>query len=181
MVVNRENKFIFVHVFRTGGSSIEQALGGSNTQKKHASLESIPDWQDYFSFGIVRNPWDRLVSSFMYMKTRKRSLKTFNEYVQQFTVGNLRTSKQYAQYNVVKNCSYIGRFEHLQEDFNTACDLIGIPNKILPQVWKTKHRLYKTYFTKEHINIVENAFCGDIEMFGFDFDGTATKHIGKLK
>ena len=82
---------------------------------------------------------------------------------------------------MLKNCSYVGRFEYLQDDLNEICDLIGHPRVILPHVWKTNHECYLDYYTPEMIDIVRKASSGDVEMFGFDFGTTATKNVGKLK
>ena len=180
MIVNSQNKFIFVHVFRTGGSSIEKTLGG-NTRgfNTHTKLEEVPNWRQYFSFGFVRNPWDRMVSGYMYLTTRNQFKGSWDQYVGQFTKGRLRTAKQFAQHDMLKNCSFVGRFEHLQEDFDTICELAGITQRKLPHVWKTKHKPYIDYYTDEQKKIVEDAYSGDIGVYGFTFDSTATKNIGK--
>lgn len=182
MVINKNKKFVFIHVYRTGGSSIERAFGG-NTRgyQTHTKLEEIPGRKDYFSFAFVRNPWDRTVSSYNYLTTRKQFSGTWEDYVRRFSVKPLNTTKKYAQYNMVENCSYIGRFEHLQEDFNEICGLIGIEPIKLPHVWKTEHKHYSELYTDELRDIIAEAQSGDTETFGFDFNSTATKNVGKLK
>ena len=94
MPVSHELRCLFVHVPRTGGTSIEKALGmggdlevededrlfgrirseqnrargfGSDilqhlTLREMRSLASGARSRDYFSFAVVRNPWDRAVS-----------------------------------------------------------------------------------------------------------------------
>ena len=94
MPVSHELRCLFVHVPRTGGTSIEAALGmagdvdvededrlfgrirsekyrqlgfGSDffqhlTLREIRSLESATRSRDYFSFAVVRNPWERAVS-----------------------------------------------------------------------------------------------------------------------
>ena len=182
MIIDEENNFIFVHVYRTGGSSMDAAFGGCTAGvATHAELNSIPDWKNYFSFGFVRNPWDRTVSSYMYQIIREQFEGTFEEYVRQFAVGELRTSKQFAQYNMVKDCSYIGRFEHLRNDFNEACKLSGIENVYLPHAWKTDHEHYSEYYNDELKQIVKDSQSGDIDHFGFSFNSTATKNIGLIR
>lgn len=181
MVINEKHKFIFIHVYRTGGTSIDWAFGRRDRHDTHQKLETIPNWEKYFSFAFVRNPWDRTVSSHKYQTKTRQFSGTFEEYVRRFSVEPLNTTKKYAQYNMVENCSYIGRFEHLQEDFNEICGLIGIEPIKLPHVWKTEHKHYSELYTDELRDIIAEAQSGDTETFGFDFNSTATKNVGKLK
>lgn len=64
-----EMKLIFVHIQKTGGNSVSDALAQSVVHPtKHftaAELRSVAGedvWKSYFKFAFVRNPWDRLVS-----------------------------------------------------------------------------------------------------------------------
>ena len=70
-------KSIFVHVAKTGGSSVEAALtpwldkpfaGGHTSALEFAFIEPEA-WHQYFTFGFVRNPWDRLLSAYKYLMT----------------------------------------------------------------------------------------------------------------
>jgi hypothetical protein len=68
MLVSHTQKFLFVHIQKTGGSTIKTLLadrigdleqvGASHSPLREAS--GIGD--DYFRFAFVRNPWARLVS-----------------------------------------------------------------------------------------------------------------------
>ena len=181
MVINEKNKFISIHVFRTGGSSIDRALGRMDRHDTHQKLETIPNWENYFSFGFVRNPWDRTVSAYMF-ETRMRQFKgTFAEYVNRFTTGRLKTAKKFAQHDMVRNCSYVGRFEHLQTDFNEICDIVGIKRIKVPHIWKINHDHYSKWYTDELKQIMFDASSGDIDQYGFIFDSTATTNVGRIK
>ena len=74
-MVSHEARVVFVHVQKTGGSTIDAYLraalpdgGGVNADGggRHARLRRIlnnnPDLTHYWIFGFVRNPWARLLS-----------------------------------------------------------------------------------------------------------------------
>lgn len=71
MLISHSRKFIFVHIQKTGGTTVEQILQAQipDTQylgHRHnfirSEIETVIECEDYFKFAFVRNPWDRLVS-----------------------------------------------------------------------------------------------------------------------
>src|ERR1700722_11866986 len=72
-MIDRERGLLFLHIARTGGTSVETALVGKDwwlidpmtkhlaaSQARRIHGEKI--WRTFKKFSIVRNPWDRLVS-----------------------------------------------------------------------------------------------------------------------
>ena len=59
---------LFIHIPKTAGTSICKAFGVFT--RGHASIKKFPAniRHHYFKFCFVRNPYDRLVSSYFYLK-----------------------------------------------------------------------------------------------------------------
>jgi len=71
-------RFIFVHIQKTGGESIRAALGLPRYEpRKHRSARELrelytpEEWASALKFAIVRNPWDRLVSWWSFINSRR--------------------------------------------------------------------------------------------------------------
>lgn len=179
MVINKQHKFVFIQVYKTGGESISSALGGiTRPYGKHDRFDQLPDWcKSYFSFGFVRNPWDRAISSYSYLSKRgdKKATGSFEQYLNEVDPFTLK------QHNVVRGCMYIGRFERLQEDFDIICTKINIPQRHLQHRNASHHKPYQQVYTKTSKDIISEKCAEDIEHFGFSFGSTATKNIGMVQ
>lgn len=174
MIISEEPKFIFVHIPRTGGMSIKEALGRSGNMSSHAFLRDAPNWEDYFSFCFVRNPWSRLYSQYQYAVGKRRIFRgSFPAYVSAAPPSR-------DQFWMTEGCSFVGRFEHLQEDLDRVCAHLGIPSVVLPHYHKSVDRSdYCGMYTDEMKSRVREEISRiDIENFGFSFEGPATKNIG---
>lgn len=66
---------------------------------------------------------------------------------------------------------FVGRFEHMSEDFQTALDQIGVEAH-LPHRNKTSHRAYQSYYTDETAQLVEELYQIDVDTFDYQFDGS---------
>ena len=79
-MINHEHKCIFIHINKCGGCSVDQFFTGS-FQGHLKALEykkSYPnDFNNYFKFTFVRNPWDRVVSAYHHFSSET----SFKEYV----------------------------------------------------------------------------------------------------
>lgn len=182
--------FVFVHINKTGGSSVERAL---RLPFRHDTALEIRRqigerrWAKRFSFTIVRNPWDKVVSHYHYrVQTDQTGLKAepigFEEWVKR-AYGDRDpryhdTPKMFMpQSEWVSDeegriiVDFIGRFENLAADFRTICERIGRRAE-LPHLKKSRQgRDYRGAYSDETAEIVGRYFAKDLENFGYGFEG----------
>ena len=154
---------------------------------KHISPDKIADlaWPidttDYYRFAFVRNPWDRLVSLYHYHRGNpdnphhpKAAKLNFDEWVRSGGTGSFKKQMSQFFYDDAGNLlvDYIGRYESINEDFSNICEKIGI-NVELPVRNRSKRKAdYRTYYNEETVDLVRQLCAKDIEMFGYNFDGS---------
>ncbi len=181
------DRFVFIHINKTGGSSIERAL---NLPLEHrTALQKIEElgrkeWDSRFTFAFVRNPWDKVVSHYHYrVRTNQTKLGEnpigFKEWVQ-LTYGEQdpvfydNPVMFMPQANWVVDeigqvaVNFVGRFENLSRDFEYACQRLGRTVE-LPHVKASRHKPFTEYFDESTRQIVATWFAEDIENFGYEF------------
>ena len=183
------DRFIFVHVPKTGGQSMTRALPGNPTAPTHTPLFKIPGRKGKPSFGFVRNPWDRMVSLYFFMCQKsmtpryiqyQRDLnekgfkwwlmedRYFMEREEGWSDG-LNPMQRRPQMFWLNGCDHIGRFETMREDFNRITRELDIKHTGLPHINQSKHAEYQKYYDDETQAFVAEHFAPDIERFGYTF------------
>ena len=182
------DSYIFVHINKTAGSSIEKAL---NIPLEHKTAqEKIREigrerWDKKWTFTFVRNPWDRVVSHYHHrVKTNQTGLGDkhidFIEWVKRAygsrDVTYYDKPKMFMpQTNWITDkegkvvVDDIMRFENLENDFHKMLKKLG-KSGTLPHVRKSDRGNFRQYYDPETIEIVRNWFERDIEMFGYQFE-----------
>ena len=185
-IINHQKKFIFIHIPKTAGSSIIDALfpkfrGKWGSYKGHflPNEYELDIWKNYFSFCVIRNPWDRMVSLYHYWcdgkdVSNQRGI-SFKEFCLSFP-----TSISHSYYHKRRQVEFIDRdgirvdailkFENLEEDFQSICNHLNL-NVSLPHLIKSKFRKpdYSAYYDNETRAWVADYFAEDIELGGYKF------------
>ncbi len=195
MVISGKLNCVFVHVQKTGGSSIETALraadpGASRIEKggRHRTAREVRDgmpaaaWERSFRFAFVRNPWDRLVSWYAmcvqatapnaFARYVIDNVKSFDQFVEEPTGMLERTTRPQCDYlddaDGTRLVEFVGRYEALAQDFATVAARLGIA-AALPHDNPSRHHPYRDYFNDRTRRLVEQRFAADIEAFGYRF------------
>jgi hypothetical protein len=186
-MINHKHKFIFIHINKCGGTTIDTLFNGEFAgHKKAFHYEELypKEFNNYFKFTFVRNPWDRVVSFYHYQVKRKWDFYPFNKTIpfKKFVKEWLRQMPGQTTLNT-NSCydwisdknddllvDFIGKLENFQQDFNAICDTIGIERQKLPHENKSKHKHYTEYYNEETKEIVAKKYAKDIEYFGYKFE-----------
>lgn len=195
-MISHTKKFIFVHINKTGGTSVGKNINKycSFSPHKHEMMfRKMPNnfvnksnsnlynrcrfpIEYYFKFTFVRNPWDRIVSNYSYAKEKwNPSCTDFKDYLTNYLPKYKRKMIHLNQYDWISDfknnirVDFIGRFEKLQEDFDKVCEIIKIPQQQLPYINKSNRKHYTEYYDEETKQIVAKKYAKDIEYFGYTF------------
>lgn len=179
-ILVKEPAGVFLHIPKTAGRSIRSWLQNNckgfepkhkvmhmdyNWNKKYIQKAYDIDINNIFSFTVVRNPWDRIVSAY-YDYLSKNEGCTFHVFVTE-KLGSTTFKKQMCDY--AGSATHILKFENLNEDFRIVQDYFR-SNESLNHVGKTKHKHYSEYYTDELVELVRQRYILDIERFEYEFE-----------
>ncbi|MEE8526996.1 MAG: sulfotransferase family 2 domain-containing protein [Gammaproteobacteria bacterium] len=208
-MISHRYKCIFVHIPKTGGYSITDVIWPSVTDRTEENLwmgftnphgnkhqtgglqhllgtmirqeVGTEIFDSHWKFTIVRNPWDKAVSQYLYMRNR-HDLRDFIGMKNDESLAgylDLIKKKAHVQWEpqhkfVLDNngdnlLDYIGRFEQLEQDASTILATIGCAAKKLPHLNKSNRKHYRDYFDDETREIVREFYAQDIELLEYEF------------
>jgi chondroitin 4-sulfotransferase 11 len=182
---HRDSRLIFIHIPKTAGASITYMLRktlGKNNTPQNAGPHSLSthvykllgkkEWNNCWSFGVIRNPWDRIVSHYKYHVSMNRAGgKRFGQWLFSLPERGLLKRPQYNylfDFDDTQLVDDIFRFERLHELVSTL-ELRLDRSVRLPHCHKSKRRPYREMYNGKTRRFVERVFESDIETFGYRF------------
>ena len=182
-MIDFERKVVFVHVPRTGGTSIEAAFGlieqsrkihhFTATENEKLLKKKGENPEDYYWFSFVRNPWDRVISAY-FQKTNRHIGQMYGHSLEHFLSqwngisGKSEHSRTQLGYldNDLVNVFY---FEHRTKVLTYLGQKFDMDFLSFHKRGSKRKTGYHQYFTKETRNIVAEMFREDIEYFGYTY------------
>lgn len=199
MVISESAATYFIHVPKCAGTSVKSVLracgfalvtldtqlddvrsgfyklGTAARMRRHIDAER---WQRSFKFAVCRNPYDRLVSGWHFVRAKANVTVPFDYFVR-----HLRTYRgyyidwhcvmpqvQHLLIDGVPAVDHVCRFEQLDADFEVVRQRLGRPGLRLPHLNGTAHEPYQAHFTRELQELAFEHFAADFEYFGYDYD-----------
>ena len=137
-----------------------------------AKLVGKPIWDTYFKFTIERNPFDKVVSFYYYLKGNKK----YNNIKEFIFDGGVRQLLSYDIYAIDKlpALDKIYRYEnleHFETDLTKRLNL-SEPFKLVDYKAKSGIRLVKDYkeiLDEESIAMIKIAFAREMQLLGYEY------------
>jgi hypothetical protein len=183
-MISIEHKCIFIHQRKCAGCSIMLSFGyGPGDPRRVFMNEGIlsPDFEsrphDFTIFSVVRNPWDRFVSAWLYCEgTRSRPLRDVLQSLPQLDhdyIHVTRLQRDILHYpDGYPVAHHLLRFENLQGDWDALSDVIGKPRTVLQHANRspTERRHYREYFEDPiDRDLFLRHFARDVDTYGYEF------------
>jgi hypothetical protein len=189
-----KRKIIFIHMPKTAGISLVKSIFGDVTLEGHRSVSFYKQvfgsrYSDFFTFTIVRNPWDRLYSSYKFLQkgginihdknafeTHLSIYKDFEDFVlnglNEKIIWEIMHFIPQHEFICDKNgkiiVDYVGKFENLNKVVDKINDILKSEFK-LEHHNKTNKKDYKDIYTTEMIVKVNQIYQKDIDIFEYNF------------
>jgi hypothetical protein len=206
MIISGQHRFIFAAIPKTGTHAVRQALRehmgpqdmeqvGLFVNRKlpipdlakvghgHLSLQQVrpyfrpEDFDGFFKFAFVRNPFDRFISYCAFMTREGGQFKQNPHGVMRHFIDNPQWQHVLfqPQHTFVTGADgqvltdYLGRVEEMQDSYDEAAKRIGIPSRPLERVNASSRRDYRDYYDRALIDGVAKLYALDLEYFGYEF------------
>lgn len=206
MPVSLKYQTILIHVPKTAGTSIEKVLGIygrreclhgviNNICMQHLTAEEMivlmgnELYQKFFSIAFVRNPWDRCVSEYAFLKKVGDAFVsglTFTQFIQKLPVKqgaipehiyqHLRPQSDYLiDREGNRLVDYVGAFEDLDKCWHKITQDIqnhsgAHLSRQLPKTQDSKHDHYSRYFNSQTRDWVARVYENDIKIHHYQFE-----------
>lgn len=206
MIISAQHRFIFAAIPKTGTHAVRQALRehmgpqdleqvGLFVNRKlpipdlarighgHLSLQQVrpyfrpEDFEGFFKFAFVRNPFDRFISYCAFMTREGGQFEQNPNDVMRHFIDNppWQHILFQPQHVLVTDTDgklltdYLGRVEEMQQSYDEVARRIGIPSRPLDRVNASSRKDYRDYYDQPLIDGVAKLYARDLELFGYEF------------
>ena len=194
---NHQLNTIFIHIPKNAGISVEKTIFTETVGHFPLYLYQFFNRKKYnsaFKFCFTRNPYDRLVSAFHFLKQggmnqkdaewskqHLQDIDNFSEFMNK--LANLKNFRNIVlqqvhfvpqHYFIVDlngkiGCDFIGQFENFNNDFSLICRKQKIQRNPEQHNNSGRKKEYKEYYSEKDIETAQSMYKKDLELFNYKF------------
>jgi len=189
-----KKKVIFLHVPKTGGTSIEDILDirllhdwnpATVPSPQHLTCSMLRErigsekYDSYYKFVFVRNPWSRILSSYFWRQTlpKKRPVLPFIKFVENVerVVGDrsfydLEFGDHFIpQLEYTMDVNDIFRFEKFEPGVREVASKLGVAVGKIPPKKARHYDNYIDFYNDYTRRIIARTYRDEIAEFGYEF------------
>ncbi len=184
---SRTRPFYFVDINRTASSSIRAALEDGSEMHLHAAeaRRRVEDWDDRFTFSVVRNPFSKVVSQFKHRRSFHGLTWTAEDFEQwvltRYAEGERNTGPDRPYFErlwwpqlrwLVGNdrrllVDHVFRFEALGHAWDEIQDALGIDRELPHRNEVTDDTPWQEFYTPVATEVVRAYFRRDFAAFRY--------------
>jgi hypothetical protein len=141
---------------------------------------SESEYNSYFKFSFVRNPWARVHSWYKNVLRDKNHLENygvspeimFHQFLEQYIGHGALKPQTYWLKNFRGDIKldFIGKFENLDIDFDVVKEALGLHELDLPRKLEGGGSNYLTAYDHQTKQLVSDFYSEEIDLFGYKFD-----------
>ncbi|MFP6657978.1 MAG: sulfotransferase family 2 domain-containing protein [Pirellulales bacterium] len=189
---------IFIHVPKCAGVAVSESLfgglaGGHRSIGHYQMIFRKKEFDGYFKFAFIRNPWDRLVSAFHFLKQggfnetdrlwAQQHLSRYNDF-DSFVRNWVTPENIWSWVHFIPqthficidgkpSLDFIGRYEKLESDFRFIQSQLGIRCRLTSlNRRQSVPNDFKSYYSDETREIVARIYSSDITTLGYCFENS---------
>jgi len=204
--ISLEQRFFFNRVPKSANTSVIVSLAKIGGKASHSGseaklafirpseigFEQLAELEDFFKFTFVRNPYTRILSSYLdkittgikarYIRDNRENgiLPSFSQFCQYLNSGGLYMNAHWAPQTSlmllpIDQFDFIGRVESFSRDLSFVASHVALNNPIEPPKRHFDHRSSQTnadarieqYYDDQCLEIVRRLYRSDFECFGY--------------
>ena len=191
--IELQKQLKFIHITRTGGTSIEQ-IGLDNNKFWGRYDNSYGIFDESFTlkydglkrnfswFTVVRNPYTRIISEYNYLKIVLRiknsdDIKIFNSYIEKWLI-TIKNSGKVNGWHLIPQYTYIDskyditilKYENLTNEFNELMNKYKYDIKLNKVVSKINTKFTVKDLSPINIELIKVIYKEDFELFEYPVD-----------
>ena len=199
MPYDEKKKVLFVHIPKTAGTAVEEAMGvygkyncghgpdGKGGYLQHKKLQEYNrhEFKDYFKFAFVRNPYERILSEFLYLKKKNdpflqdMDFRAFvNWLLSEIIVWPLEPPRYIFDHILPQyfftdsywlDLDFIGKFEDLDSHWSDIAFRFGYPSQLKKLNTSSENQIdVASFYDEKTQDLVSEYYKLDFVEFGYN-------------